>query len=337
MLVDDKKVVADFKDFVMEENQTATKDQPKEAEAKEAPQTPAPAASKSEHKTESKSSGDRLKASPLAKAIAKETKIDLSKIIGSGPGGRIVKDDVLGHVNTKQTATSAAAPAQIPLEARVKYIDIPLSNMRKTIAERLSYSMQTIPHYYLTLNDLSMTMVMRARAQLNAEAANHGIKLSVNDFVIKAAAMALKAVPEVNSQWMDDKIRKFETIDVCFAVATESGLITPIVKDADKLGLLQMALKTKELAEKAKANKLKPDEFQGGTFTVSNLGMFGVSHFTAIINPPQSAILAVGATKGNDQMAVTLSCDHRVIDGATGARWLAAFRGFLEEPFKLLL
>lgn len=149
--------------------------------------------------------------------------------------------------------------------------------------------------------------------------------------------MALKEVPQVNSQWMGDKIRQFETVDVSFAVATDSGLITPIVKEADTLGLLQMAIKTKELAEKAKSNKLLPDEYQGGTFTVSNLGMFGVSHFTAIINPPQSAILAVGATKGDDQMAVTLSCDHRVIDGATGARWLAAFRAYLEEPIKLLL
>lgn len=329
VLVDDKKTIEDFKEFTMEEEQTTKVEPAKEAQAveKTVSSKTTEVANVSPMQKE-----DRLKASPLAKAIARETQIDLSKIIGSGPGGRILKNDVLAKVNTK-----VAAPPQIPLETRVQYKDIPLSSMRRTIAERLSYSMQTIPHYYLTLDDISMTMVMRARAQLNNEAAHHNIKLSVNDFVIKAAAMALKSVPQVNSQWMEDKIRQFDTVDVCFAVATESGLITPIVKDADKLGLLQMATRTKELAERAKQGKLKPDEFQGGTFTVSNLGMFGVSHFTAIINPPQSAILAVGATKENDQLSVTLSCDHRVIDGATGARWLAAFRGFLEEPFKLLL
>jgi pyruvate dehydrogenase E2 component (dihydrolipoamide acetyltransferase) len=332
VVVDDEKVVSAFKDFQISSGQVKENEKIESAPAASTKETTSsPPKKEATTMRLPPDNNDRIKASPLAKALAKESKVDLSKIFGSGPGGRIVKNDVL-----EQPKTVRSLPEQ-HLEERVKYTDIPVSGMRKTIAERLSFSTQSVPHFYLTIDDINMTSVLKARSQLNAEASRLNMKLSVNDFVIKAAAIALKVVPEVNSQWNGDIIRQFDTVDVSFAVATESGLLTPIVKDADRLGLLQMASTTRDLADRAKLNKLKPSEFQGGTFTVSNLGMFGISHFTAIINPPQSAILAVGATRNDGMMSVTLSCDHRVIDGATGARWLKEFRAFMEEPFKLLL
>jgi len=232
------------------------------------------------------------------------------------------------------------------------YTDIPHTNVRKVIAQRLLQSKQTIPHYYLSV-DCSIDEVMKVRAQLNAKL-DEKEKLSVNDFIVKASALALRKVPAVNSSWMDTAIRQYNYVDISVAVATPTGLITPIVKDADLKGLLQISSDVKRLAAKAKENKLAPEEFQGGTFTISNLGMFGVKTFSAIINPPQACILAIGAAEtrvvpneGKDAaekpfktakvMSVTMSCDHRVVDGAVGAQWLQAFKNLLENPLNMLL
>ncbi|KAI8823690.1 pyruvate dehydrogenase complex dihydrolipoamide acetyltransferase [Fimicolochytrium jonesii] len=246
----------------------------------------------------------------------------------------------------KPAPKPAPAPAPAPGAA---YTDIPLSNVRKVIAGRLAESKQQIPHYYLT-QEINADKIYKLREVLNSEAKGK-FKLSVNDFVIRASALALKAVPEVNSAWQGTSIRQFNNADIAVAVATESGLITPIVHQADAIGLSQISTNVKTLAEKARANKLQPHEYQGGTFTISNLGMYGISHFTAIINPPHSGILAVGgvqdklviddaAEKGvrnSKVMNVTLSCDHRVVDGAVGAKWLGVFKGLLENPLTMLL
>jgi len=230
------------------------------------------------------------------------------------------------------------------------YTDITLSNMRKTIAKRLSESKQTIPHYYLSV-DISVDHVMKLRKQLNELLNKDGVKLSVNDFVIKASALACKKVPEANSSWQETIIRQYNSVDVNVAVATDAGLITPIVFDADRKGLAAINEDVKNLAKKARDGKLQPNEFMGGTFTISNLGMFGIKHFTAIINPPQACILAVGGPSAkliadSDQpkgfretsvVTVTLSCDHRVVDGAVGAKWLAEFKKYMENPTMMLL
>lgn len=223
--------------------------------------------------------------------------------------------------------------------------------MRRVIASRLSLSKQSIPHYYLSV-DIQMDAILKLRTELNALQDSADAKLSVNDFIIKASALACKKVPAVNSSWMDNAIRQYAYVDVSVAVSTDSGLVTPIVKDADTKGLRAIGADVKALAAKARAGKLQPAEYQGGTFTISNLGMFGVKNFSAIINPPQAAILAVGSTesriipaeKGANQpytqaqvMSVTLSCDHRVVDGAVGAEWLKAFKGYLEKPNTMLL
>ncbi len=236
-----------------------------------------------------------------------------------------------------------------------EYKDIELTNIRKVIASRLTQAKSTIPHYYLTI-DIGMDRILKLRTELNAKLsaaagkdAASAPKLSVNDFVIKAVALACRKVPAANSSWMDSVIRQYNYVDVSVAVTTDTGLITPIVKDADIKGLVGISKDMKELAAKARAGKLQPAEFQGGTFTVSNLGMFGVKSFAAIINPPQACILAVGATEPkviagpnkeyitSQSMNVTLSADHRVVDGAVGAQWLAAFKGYMEDPQTMLL
>lgn len=292
-----------------------------------------------------------IKASPLAKKIASELNVDLEGIAsGSGPEGRIIKKDILNASSSpvqKKVARSTPAPS-----TGRPFVDIPHTQMRRIIANRLSDSKQTIPHYYLRM-DIQMDKILELRAKFNSTPALQetfgAFKLSVNDFIIKAASLALLQVPAVNSAWFDDCIREYKTVDVSVAVATPTGLITPIVFDADQKGLVAISNSIKELASRAKINKLKPEEFQGGTFTISNLGMFGVDSFTAIINPPQSCILAVGATqprfipdadgapKAAQIMSVTLSCDHRVVDGATGAQWLAHFKRFLEDPEQMIL
>ncbi|XP_067827081.1 LOW QUALITY PROTEIN: dihydrolipoyllysine-residue acetyltransferase component of pyruvate dehydrogenase complex, mitochondrial [Heptranchias perlo] len=289
---------------------------------------------------------DRVFASPLAKKVAAEKGIDLKQIKGTGPEGQIRKKDVESFVPSKAPTAAAPGVAAVPTGT---FTDIPLTNIRKVIAQRLMQSKQTIPHYYLSI-DVNMDMILELRKQLNEEIKSENIKLSVNDFLIKASALACLKVPEANSSWLDTTIRQNHVVDVCVAVSTPVGLITPIVFNAHIKGLASISNDVKSLAAKAREGKLQPHEFQGGTFTISNLGMYGIKNFSAIINPPQACILAVGGSeqrllpadneKGFDvanMMAVTLSCDHRVVDGAVGAQWLAEFKKFLERPSTMLL
>ncbi|KAH0623327.1 hypothetical protein JD844_031543 [Phrynosoma platyrhinos] len=298
----------------------------------------------------------RIIASPLAKKLAAEKGIDLSQVKGSGPDGRITKKDIESFVPSKVAParavepTPAAVPAPAPAAAIPTgvFTDIPISNIRKVIAQRLMQSKQTIPHYYLSI-DINMGEILVLRKELNQEMPQN-TKLSVNDFIIKASALACMKVPEANSSWLDTVIRQNHVVDVSVAVSTPVGLITPIVFNAHIKGLASINQDVVALAAKAREGKLQPHEFQGGTFTVSNLGMYGIKNFSAIINPPQSCILAVGTSerrlvpadneKGFDVasvMSVTLSCDHRVVDGAVGAQWLAEFKKFLEKPATMLL
>lgn len=282
--------------------------------------------------------GTRVKASPLAKRIAEENAIDIAAIAGSGPLGRVVKRDVESRLGG---AVPAAAPT---VTASAASREIPLSMMRRTIAKRLLESKTTIPHFYLTA-EVSMKKAMEFRASLN----NGGdVKISFNDLVVKAAAAALHQNPKANSSFAGDRIIEHGRVDVSIAVAVDEGLITPVLRNADRKGLAQISAETKELAAKARDGKLKPEEFTNGTFTVSNLGMYDVESFAAIINPPEGAILAVGSIRAvpvveNGQvvaghtMKVTLSCDHRVIDGAVGAQFLQSFKRTLENPALLAL
>ncbi|XP_061595771.1 dihydrolipoyllysine-residue acetyltransferase component of pyruvate dehydrogenase complex, mitochondrial [Cololabis saira] len=297
----------------------------------------------------------RVFASPLAKKLAADKGIDLAQVSGSGPDGRITRKDIDGFVPPRAAPapTAAVAPtlAAAPAAAAPAgtFTDIPITNIRKVIAQRLMQSKQTIPHYYLSV-DVNMDQVLELRRELNEEVKAQNIKLSVNDFIIKASALACLKVPECNSSWLDTVIRQNHVVDVSVAVSTASGLITPIVFNAHTKGLAAITSDVSALAARARDGKLQPHEFQGGTFTISNLGMFGVKNFSAIINPPQACILAVGGSekrllpadneKGFDVasvMSVTLSCDHRVVDGAVGAQWLAEFRKFLEKPVTMLL
>ncbi|KAI0936595.1 hypothetical protein AcV5_004691 [Taiwanofungus camphoratus] len=328
---------------------------PKEEKAPEPPkQEPTPAPSEAPAKAETKSElpkGDRIFASPIAKKIALERGIPLAKIKGTGPEGRILREDVEKY----QPSTPAAGPTtsfSSPTASLPDYIDIPVSNMRRTIGTRLTQSKQDIPHYYVTL-DINMDKVLKLREVFNKALGekDKAAKLSVNDFVLKAVACALADVPEANSAWLGENIRQYKKADISLAVATPAGLITPIIKDVGSKGLATISSEGKALAKKARDGKLQPQEYQGGTFTVSNLGMYGITHFTAIINPPQSCILAVGATQSTlvpapeeergfkvaQIMKVTLSADHRTVDGAVGARWLAAFKGYLENPLTFML
>ncbi|KXN73550.1 pyruvate dehydrogenase [Conidiobolus coronatus NRRL 28638] len=363
ILVESEDLVAQFADFTVNDIQGGSTAATSEAQAEPAKTeaAPAPKAESKPAATESKpqatstqsSSDDRIKASPLARKLAEEKGIDIGAVVGSGPGGRIVKSDIENYKPSAAPAASqastpaAAAPAPAP--AGASFTDIPLSNMRKVIASRLSESKQTIPHYYLT-SEINMDKVLKLRAALNASGKDQ-YKISVNDFVVKASSIALKAVPEVNSSWQGEFIRQYHNTDISIAAATPAGLITPIVRNVEAKGLAGISAEVKELATKARNNELKPHEYQGGSFTISNLGMYGVNSFTAIINPPQSCILAVGGTekklvlnpnteKGfseSNVMKVTLSCDHRVVDGAVGAQWLKKFKELLENPLNMLL
>ena len=295
--------------------------------------------------------GARIIASPLAKRIAKDKGIDLSGLTGSGPHGRIVKADVDGAPKLAAKATSAVAPIG-SIDARAyyevgTYDEIPLNKMRKTIARRLTQSKQEIPHYYLSI-DCVLDELLKVRKHLNETGAETGIKLSVNDFIVRAAALALQNVPDANVSFAEDALLKHHHSDVGIAVAIEGGLITPIIRKAEQKGLAEISAEAKELAARARDKKLSPKEFEGGSFSVSNLGMFGVKNFTAVINPPQAAIMAVGAgepraivvdgeVKAATVMTVTLSCDHRAIDGALGATLLAAFKSYIEYPPAMLL
>ncbi|XP_074072774.1 dihydrolipoyllysine-residue acetyltransferase component of pyruvate dehydrogenase complex, mitochondrial [Macrotis lagotis] len=317
------------------------------------PQTTVSAPSATRPATPASTKG-RIFVSPLAKKLAAEKGIDLTQVKGTGPDGRIIKKDIESFVPSKAApapAPIAAMPPPAPEVAAVPtgvFTDIPISNIRRVIAQRLMQSKQTIPHYYLSI-DVNMGEVLEVRKELNMTLAGTS-KISVNDFIIKASALACLKVPEANSSWMDTVIRQNHVVDVSVAVSTPSGLITPIVFNAHIKGLETIANDVVSLATKAREGKLQPHEFQGGTFTISNLGMFGIKNFSAIINPPQACILAIGASekrlvpsdneKGFDvasMMSVTLSCDHRVVDGAVGAQWLAEFKKYLEKPITMLL
>ncbi|KAH7931116.1 pyruvate dehydrogenase [Leucogyrophana mollusca] len=331
--------------------------QPKEEKASQPPKAEeAPKAEPSQSQPQDSKpeleKGDRIFASPIAKKIALERGIPLSKIKGSGPEGRIIRDDVEKYQSPTAPSPTAAATAIGPTAALPDYTDTPVSNMRRVIGARLTQSKQELPHYYLTV-EINMDKVMKLREVFNKTLGekDKAAKLSVNDFILKAVACALNDVPEANSAWLGEVIRTYKKADISVAVATPSGLITPIVKDVGSKGLAAISAEAKALAKKARDGKLAPQEYQGGTFTVSNLGMFDIDHFTAIINPPQSCILAVGTTKPTlvaapeeergfktvNIMKVTLSSDHRTVDGAVGARWMSAFKGYLENPLTFML
>ena len=324
-----------------------------EAPKASAPVAPAPAAPKSD-------SGERIFSSPLARRIAAQNGVDLKSIKGTGPHGRIVKRDVEAAgkgaaqpaaATTAAAATSGIAPRQVQSLAQMGIPDgsydlIPLDGMKKAVARRMVDSIQNVPHFPLFI-DCEIDQLMAVRAKVNKMLEPQGIKVSVNDFIIKAAALALKMVPEANASYTPEGIAMHHNADVSMAVAIDGGLITPIIRKAETKGLAQIATESKDLAKRARERKLKPEEFQGGTFSVSNLGMFGIKQFTSIINEPQGCIMSVGAGEQravvkNGQivpatvMTVTLTCDHRVVDGATGARFLQAFKPLIEDPVAML-
>jgi pyruvate dehydrogenase E2 component (dihydrolipoamide acetyltransferase) len=289
----------------------------------------------------------RLKASPLAKALAKDKGIDLAQVHGSGDGGRVVRRDIEGFVPQTSVATAITtmpAPVLSPAVAGVDFEDVMLSQMRKTIARRLSESKFTAPHFYLTMA-IEMDNAVKYRTELNT---NNDVKLSFNDIIIKAVAVALRKNLKANASWGGDFIRYNHRINIGMAVAVDEGLVVPVIRDADTKGLNQLANEARDFATRARERKLKPEEMQGNTFSISNLGMFGIEEFTAIINPPDACILAVGAIQqqpvvrngelavGN-VMRVTLSCDHRVVDGAVGSAFLQSLKFLLENPLRMLL
>ena len=307
--------------------------------------------------------GKRIFASPLARRIAADKGFDLAQVSGSGPHGRIVKADVEGLSQFAPAAAPAAAPAQAVAAAPAatgpaastiakmyegrEYEEVSLDGMRKTIAARLTEAKQQVPHFYLR-RDIHLDALLKFRGELNKQLEARGVKLSVNDFIIKACALALQAVPDANAVWAGDRILKLTPSDVAVAVAIEGGLFTPVLKDSHHKSLSALSAEMKDLAARARDRKLAPHEYQGGSFAISNLGMFGIDNFDAVINPPHGAILAVGAgvkkpvvddtgeLGGATVMSVTLSVDHRVIDGALGAQLLAAIKDNLENPMTML-
>jgi pyruvate dehydrogenase E2 component (dihydrolipoamide acetyltransferase) len=325
----------------------------KAAIAPPAPAGPAPASNGHDP-------GERIFVSPLAKRMAMQAGIDLRGLKGTGPNGRIVKADVeaahkpAAPVAPAAPAPVAAAPASAPVAPSPKIAAphrlVPHSSMRKVIARRLAEAKQTVPHFYVSI-DVDIDPLLALRAQLNAKSPKEGpgaFKLSVNDLVIKAAAVALRRVPGVNASWTDDGMALYDDVDVSVAVSIPDGLITPIVRRADQKGLAAISNEMKDLGARAKAGKLKPEEFQGGGFSISNMGMYGVSAFAAIINPPQAGILAVsagqqravvkdGALAVATMMTCTLSVDHRAVDGSLAAEWIAAFKAIVEDPLSLML
>nr|CAI5822280.1 unnamed protein product [Callosobruchus analis] len=361
IIVENEADVAAFKDFKDDSAAPAAAPKP----AAPAPTAPAPAApvtpppvpppAAAPAPPEPTATGGRVYASPMAKRLAEQRNIRLQAGKGSGLFGSITSSDLpaAGAAAAAPGAPSSAAAAHIsvpPPPSSSPYVDIPVSGMRATIAKRLLQSKTTVPHYYLTI-EVNVDKLMECREKFNKKLEKQGVKLSVNDFIIKAVAMACKKVPEANSYWMDSYIRQFNNVDVSVAVSTDKGLITPIVFAADQRGVTEISKTVKALAAKAREGKLQPQEYQGGTISVSNLGMFNVDHFCAIINPPQSCILAIGSTtqrlipdrdaekgfKSSSYLAVTLSCDHRVVDGAVGAKWLQALRSHLEDPVSMII
>ncbi len=320
------------------------------------PATPAPGAKPAPAAAPvAKADGDRVFASPLARRMAEQAGLDLSGVKGSGPNGRIVKADVEAALagGVAPAASAAPAPAASPAPKATASAEgfepdfdfEPASGMRKVIAQRLTESKQTVPHFYLTV-DCQIDNLLALRKDLNSRSDEY--KLSVNDLIIKASGVALRKVPAANASWTGDGVKLYRSADISVAVAIEGGLITPVIRNAAGKGLETISNEMKELAAKARDGKLQPEEYQGGTFSISNLGMFGVKQFDAVINPPQGAILAVGAGEQrpvvNDGalgiatvMSVTLSVDHRAVDGAVGAEFLAAFKKLIEDPMTMLL
>jgi pyruvate dehydrogenase E2 component (dihydrolipoamide acetyltransferase) len=304
--------------------------------------------------------GERRFASPLARRLARESNVDLARVAGSGPHGRIVKRDIEAAIAgggamlvpspAAPTPAVAAAPAAAPpIDTSMPFTAVPNSTMRKVIARRLSESKRDIPHFYLAV-DCEIDGLLALRKDLNEKSPEGAgaYKLSVNDFVIRAAALALRKVPAANATWTDEATRLYDNVDISVAVATPNGLITPIIRRADAKGLAVISNEMKALAQKARDGKLRPEEFQGGGFSISNLGMYGIREFSAIINPPQACILAVGAAEQRPVvkkgalaiatvMTCTLSVDHRAVDGAVGAEFLGAFKKLIEEPLTMLL
>ena len=327
------------------------------AEAAPEPQVPAVAASVDPPPTAATdtpsaapgAADGRIKASPLARRVATETGVDLSTVAGSGPQGRIIVRDVEHAAATGGPAPAAAAPSatSTPVASMTfdgpEYEDIPLTQVRKTIARRLAESIGPVPHYFLNVH-VDMTRAMETRRAINKMLEPHGEKVSLNDLIIRATAAALVRNLACNAHWLDDRIRRFNRVHIGVAVAIEDGLITPVIRDAHVKGVAEIAREVKDMAARARAKRLKPEEYTGSTFSVSNLGMFGIYEFTAVINPPEAGILAIGGIeevpvadgKGGftfvPRMKVTMSCDHRTIDGATGARFLQTFKAMLEEP-----
>jgi pyruvate dehydrogenase E2 component (dihydrolipoamide acetyltransferase) len=311
---------------------------------------------------EDAAAGGRVKASPLARRLAAEAGLTLAEVRGSGPGGRITKRDIEGALaraaREPREERAAARPerearrrpgaAEIPARSDVPDVEeVPVSQMRKTIAKRLVTSIGPVPTFYLTV-EADMANLTDARARVNERLAGSGAKVSINDFLIRIVAEALRRHPEVNAAWHDKVIRRYGRVHIGVAVAVEDGLITPVVRDADRKGVAEIAAEVRELAGRARERKLQPDEYTGATFSISNLGMFGIEEFTAIINPPEAAILAVGQVEDRvvvvdgepavrPRMRMTMSCDHRVVDGAMGARFLQTLRSLLEEPVMVVV
>ncbi len=285
----------------------------------------------------------RVLSSPLVRRLARERSIDLHTVQGSGPRGRVVKRDIEAFPGERDASGGAPALRGERLPARV----VKASSMRRTIARRLTESTQTTPHYYLTI-DVDIAPLVDARRAMNAELEAAGKKVSLNDLIIKAAAIALRRVPEVNSSWMGKEIHYHQVVDISIAVAVDEGLMTPVIRDADRKGVMQIAEEVRDLAARARDKKLQLEDMTNGTFSISNLGMFGIEEFTAVINPPEGAILAVGTIRNEPvvedgaivpgkRMRFTMSSDHRVIDGATGAKFMAALKTLLEAPSTMLL
>jgi pyruvate dehydrogenase E2 component (dihydrolipoamide acetyltransferase) len=333
LLLEEGESADSIKDYTPKED--STKKPEEKANPVEATKTTAP-------QIEVKHSDSRIKASPLAKRIAQNENISLAGIMGTGPRGRIIKADILN-------STTSHCTRQREIRNPQEYQSIENSNIRRVIAKRLLESKQTIPHFYLSI-ECNMDKLLQLRVEMNALANKEKpeYKISVNDCIIKAVALALAEVPEANASWTDEAILQYNNVDVSVAVAIDGGLITPIIHNADQKSLVNISSKMKELAKKARENTLAPEEFQGGGFTISNLGMYNIKQFQAIVNPPQSCIMAVGASSKrsvviNDQitiatiMDVSISCDHRVVDGAVGAKFLASFKKFIEHPLKMFL
>ncbi len=337
---EDKKVL---EGFVSKSTTSAAPAAPQKAEEKVAA---APIAAQPQQNQSSTSFSSHVKASPLAKRIARDEGVSLSQINGSGPHGRVIKDDVLNFLS------SGGAKSGAVRRNAQEFYSVKNSNIRKVIARRLLESKQTVPHFYLSC-EFNINKLQELRAAVNEAAeldasGNPAYKVSVNDLIIKATAMALKKTPEANSSWTDDAILIYNNIDIAMAVAIDGGLITPIIRNADQKTIQAISVESKQLAKKARDGKLQPEEFQGGSFSISNLGMFGIDNFAAIVNPPQSCILAVaravekpivehGQIKIAHMMNVTLSSDHRAVDGAVGAEFLKALRRYIEHPILMLV